>query len=128
MEEKQIEVVIFIVDRDSPLASHETEIRAQYQQEVLQVAQDRGFKVLLAVSVPQSEKVQEVGIAEGQIRARVILVAQGIELLAGQVVGFPADRNSPRIRPIGPSTHARICSRFRVVSTLERFQSGTGGV
>jgi len=81
-------------DRDSLLASKKTEVRAQLQQELLQVAQDCAFEVLLAVSILQSEKVQQVRIAEDQIRADAILIAQSRQLFAGQVAWFSADRRS----------------------------------
>jgi hypothetical protein len=35
MEKEQIEVVVLVVDRDSLLASKKTEVRAQFQQELL---------------------------------------------------------------------------------------------
>lgn len=94
MAEKQIQVVILIVDPDPLLTSDKTEIRVSFELGELQVTQDRGFKILLGVSVFQPEKLQEAGIAENQIRAHPILVAQNREFLAGQVAGFRADRSS----------------------------------
>ena len=64
MKEKQIEIVILVIHGDSLLASDEREVRAELQEEPLQFPQDGIFQILLAVSLGQPEKIEEVRITK----------------------------------------------------------------
>ena len=77
MEEEQVQVIVLAIHGNSLLPSDKAEVRTEFQQESLQVAQDGSFQFLLAVSVFQSEKVEQVRVTEDQIGARLPLVAQG---------------------------------------------------
>ena len=67
MVKKQIDVIVALVDGDAFLPCHEGEVAAQFDDETLQLGQDGGFEVFFRVAVRQTEKVEHIRIAEGQV-------------------------------------------------------------
>ena len=62
--EQQVDVEILIIDLDASLACYEGETGAQFQQKLLDLAQDGILQVALQIAVVQAEKIQQVGIFE----------------------------------------------------------------
>ena len=71
---EQIEVVVLIIHGHPFLPGDEGEVGAQFQDEGFQLPQDRTLDVLLIVSAAQSEEVEQVRVAEGQIGRHPVLV------------------------------------------------------
>jgi hypothetical protein len=62
--------------------------RAELQDEALHLAEDGGFEIFLAIGVLQSQKVQQIRIAEDHIGCEPVLLAEGFELLPCQLIGL----------------------------------------
>ena len=67
MVKQQVEIVIFAVHHDAFLPFEKGEARAEFEDERLNLAQDGCLQILLRVSVLQSQKIQDVRIAEHEI-------------------------------------------------------------
>jgi hypothetical protein len=87
-------MVIFLADDRALLACDEGEAAAQFQDEALQLTENGLFQVLLAVGVGEAEEIQEIRIAEDQIRRQPVLVAQGGQLLPRQLDGLFRERRA----------------------------------
>ena len=61
MIEEQVQIVVFVVDRDSLLTSDECESCTKFQDEGLQFPQDGVFDVLFDVVTAESQEIQKVG-------------------------------------------------------------------
>ena len=83
-----------MVNGYSLLSCEKAKVRAELQYRLLQIVQDRCFKILLTVSIFQLEKIKKVRIPEYQICAYPVLIAQSRQFPANEVAGFPADRSS----------------------------------
>ena len=68
MVEQEVEIVVVAVDLHSPLPGNEAEAHPEFEDERLDLSQDRRLQILLRVSVLQPQKVQQVRVAEYQIR------------------------------------------------------------
>jgi hypothetical protein len=55
-------------------------VTGEFEQEALQLAQDRGFEITLAVGIPQAEEVEQVRIAEHEIRCERIGILKLLEI------------------------------------------------
>ncbi len=75
MVEQEVEVIVLAVDDDMLLPADEGEAGAEFEDEVLEFAEDGDFEILFAVGISEAEEVQEVGIAKDQIRGERILLA-----------------------------------------------------
>src|SRR5208337_2282375 len=91
--EEQVQVIIHAVDRDALLPRDEREVGAQLKDECLQLAEDRRLDVLLGVRAGgQAEEVEEVRIAEYQVRRYPVLVPQRSDVAGDHLVGLLAER------------------------------------
>src|SRR5689334_17374804 len=91
MVKKQVDVVIFVVDDDALLPGNEGEAGAQFEDESLHLAQDGAFEILFAVGVGQAEKIEEIRVAKNQVGRQRVFLAQGLQLLPGQLGGLPRE-------------------------------------
>ena len=66
MEEQEIEVVVVAVESDALLPLDEGEASAQFEEEALDLPEDRRLEVLLAVGVREPQEGQHVRIAEDE--------------------------------------------------------------
>ena len=62
--EEQVEIVLLVVDRDPLLPGDKGEIAPHFQDERLQLAEDRLLHVLFGVESGQSQEVQEIRVAK----------------------------------------------------------------
>jgi hypothetical protein len=76
VEEEEVEPVVHAVDGHALLASHECEVGSQFGDESLQFPEDRLFEIPLVVGVLQAEEVEEVRIAEDEVRGHPVPLAQ----------------------------------------------------
>ena len=128
MVEQEVDVVIVAVQRDALLALDEGEPGAELEQERLDLAQDGGFQILLAVRVLQSEKVEDVGIAEtsrGESTRRATLQLCAIASPVSSRGRYA--RRATIDRPERRSSSAR-CDTFRrgAAAILERDKGNEG--
>ena len=84
--EEQVEVEVLVADGHALLASDEGEVRAQLQQEPLQLPQYGRLKIVLAVGVLQPQEVQQIRVPEDQIGRHEVRLLQGLQLLSGQLL------------------------------------------
>ena len=77
MKEQEVEVVVVAIERDALLPSNEREARAELEEEMLHLSEDRGLEVLLAVRVGKLEEVEHVRIAEYERGGELALVLKG---------------------------------------------------
>lgn len=75
MKEQQVNVVVAPIDRDPLLSSHEREVGAELDQCLLMFGKNRCLKIPFAVVVLESEKVENVGVAKGEIGREAALIA-----------------------------------------------------
>jgi hypothetical protein len=87
--EEQVEVEILAVDHDPLLPSHEGEAGSEFENELFDFSEDRGFYVVLTVSVLEAEEIEEVRVAKHQIGRELIRFAQFTEFLGRQLFGLP---------------------------------------
>ena len=59
VKEQQVDPVPFVADAQTPLAAHEAEVTAQFQEEGLQVADERLFQIAFRVLVLEVEKFED---------------------------------------------------------------------
>ena len=59
VKEQQVHPVPLVTDAQTPLAAHEAEVTAQFQEEGLQVANERLFQIAFGVLVLEVEKLQD---------------------------------------------------------------------
>ncbi len=85
MVEQQVQVVVHAVDRNPLLTLEEGKADAKFQDERFHFAEDGGLQVLLGVGVLEAEEVQQVRIAENEVRGQLILVAQFPKFLLGEL-------------------------------------------
>jgi hypothetical protein len=89
----QIDVVVLAVDRQPPLAGHEAEVGPQFQQEALDVAQDRRLKIPLGVGVLQPQEVEDVRIPEDVGRGERTVGGGGGQG-RGEIAGLPREADA----------------------------------
>jgi hypothetical protein len=65
MIEQQVEPIVVVVNPQGELPGHETEIAAEFGEELLEVGEDGGFKVLLGIRALEAEEVEQVRVFEG---------------------------------------------------------------
>lgn len=65
-------VEVLAAEHDAFLSLDKSEAAAHLQQELFDLFQDRGFKILLRIGAAQAEEVQEVGIFENQIGCQLV--------------------------------------------------------
>src|ERR1035437_5604823 len=92
MEEKKIEVKILISDRHSFLAGYKCEVCAKLQEETLQSLHNGSFQIALAVNILESQKIQQVGIAEHKLRRQSVGLLQPFQILANRRFRESGDR------------------------------------
>ena len=86
MVEEQIDVEVLAVDDEALLASDEGEVRAQLEKKGLELAEDGLLEIALAVGVAKAQEVEQVGVAEHQIRRELVGGVKCVELLPDQLV------------------------------------------
>ena len=84
MVKEQIEIEVLPADHDAFLPGEEGELRAELQQEALELAKNCRLQVLLGISIVQTEKIEQVGVFEDQIRGKPIALPQHRELLRNE--------------------------------------------
>ncbi|OGV85174.1 MAG: hypothetical protein A2340_05300 [Lentisphaerae bacterium RIFOXYB12_FULL_60_10] len=67
VEEKQVEIIVGIVNTHRELTPHKTEIRTQLGQELLQIANDGRLQILLRVGAFESKEIENIGVLENVI-------------------------------------------------------------
>jgi hypothetical protein len=87
-------MVVFLSSSSLPHCEpvDEREADPQLQDELLQLAEDGGLQVLLAVGVGQPEEVEEVRVAEDQVGRQLVLLAQCLQFLPRQLRRLPRQR------------------------------------
>ena len=65
MEEEEIDPEPLVPDTQPPLAANEREVAAELQQEALEVVDQGGFQLGLAVLVAQPEELQDERVLDG---------------------------------------------------------------
>ena len=89
MIEQQVQIVVNPVHGDSLLPFEKGKPDTQFQDERLHFPQDRSFQVLFGVGVLEAKEVEQVGIAEDQVRRELVFFAELFSSIFGQVpVGF----------------------------------------
>ena len=89
--EKQVDVVVAVVDGDALLPRKKRKIAAQLDDETLQFGQYGRFKVFFRVTVGQAQKVEHIGVAKGEVGRELALVAQQANVLANGFFRFFGD-------------------------------------
>ena len=82
MVEQQVEPVVVVVNPHGELPGHETEIAAEFGEELLEIGEDGGFEVFLGIRAFEAEEVEQVRVFEG------VLVAHRLD---GAALLFKAD-------------------------------------
>lgn len=80
VEEQKVQIIIHTVHDHPLLPFQKREASAQLQDERLPLPKDSGFQILFCVSVLEAEKIQEIGIAEDQIRCQPVVFPECPEL------------------------------------------------
>ena len=88
MVEEEVEVEVVGIDLDAGLASEEGEAAAEFEEEGFEFAQDGVLEVFLEVAVFEAEEVEDVGIAEDEVRGELVLAAEGGEFSPGDFFGL----------------------------------------
>src|SRR5262249_19187192 len=70
MVEEQVDIVVVSVNGDALLPRDEGESDAELQNEALQLPDDGVLEVLLQVPIREPEEIQNVGIAEDEVRSQ----------------------------------------------------------
>ena len=68
MEKQQVDAIPVLVYAQAPLASNESEVIAQFEQEVFEPMDQRGFQIRFRVLVFEAQELQYVGILDGFIQ------------------------------------------------------------
>jgi hypothetical protein len=102
----------------------EGEPRAQLQDEALQLAEDGRFEVGFVVGVGQAEEVQNVRVAEDQVRRQLVLRAEGGQLALGKFgrllrQGGTLEEHAANLGPQGPDAPALDAAHLGVEIALE---------
>ncbi len=79
-----LNIAVVAVERDPLLPVHEREPRPEFQQERLDLPQDGRFEVAFGERVFQPQEVQNVRVAEDQVRRQRAGLPQGFQLLLDQ--------------------------------------------
>src|SRR5437762_7901284 len=91
MVEEQVEIVILVINSDPFLSRDEGEVGDEFQYEALEFSDDRGFNVLLCVFTVEAEEVEEIRVAEDQVRRKAVPQFQRCQLLFDDFLGLLAD-------------------------------------
>src|SRR4051794_10264662 len=91
MVEQQIEVKILVTDGHPFLAREEREVRTKFQKESLEFLQDCRLQISLAVSILQTQEIEQVGIAENELGCQPVRLPKLLEILANGRFGQPGD-------------------------------------
>jgi len=74
--EEEVEVEVVGIDGNAELAGLEGEALSEFEEEDFEFAQDGVFEVLFEVAVPETEEVEDVGIAEEEVGGEFVLGAK----------------------------------------------------
>ena len=87
--EEQVYVEILVADVEAVLPADEGEALAEFEQELLQMADEFGFELAFLEWLGQSEKVEDVGVFERLLRE--VRLRRGVNIGPGGRIVIPAD-------------------------------------
>lgn len=108
---QQVEVKILITDGHPLLTRQEREVRPEFQEKPLELLQDGRFQVASAERIFQTEKIEQIGIAEDEFGPQPVRLPKLLEIFANGCLGQSGDRGSSNIM---------LRTRSRCVRTLHR--------
>jgi len=98
--EQEVQVEVLAIDHDPLLAGDEREAGPELKEESLHLPEDGRLEVLLAVRVRQAQEVEEVRIAEDQVRRELVLRSQPGQFPLGELGGLPRQCRSFEEHPV----------------------------
>ena len=94
VKEEQVDIVVVAVEGDSLLPLHEGKSCPEFEEEVLDLPQNRRFEILLAIGIRKLEEVEHVGIPEHERRREFVLLAERRKLFADEFLRFFRERRA----------------------------------
>src|SRR4030042_3253239 len=88
MVEKQIKIIIFVVDSYPFLPGNKGKARANFKKKLFKFSEDCGFEVPLAVCIRQTKEIEYVGITQDKIRGQPVFLPQNRKFMFNELLRF----------------------------------------
>jgi hypothetical protein len=89
VEEEQVEVVVYAVNRHPLLPLEKGEPGSKLENERFHLTQDSGLEVPLGIHILQAEEIQKVRVSEDQVGGQLVALAQRLYFDLSQFLRLP---------------------------------------